>query len=247
MAISSNALFHYTDKLEKVESILQKGFHVSLCQEAEMAIPMVSFCDIPLSNAKYYLNNYGYYAIGMKLEWAIRNKLNPVLYVEKNSYLNSKINGALGASVEINNLNIMPKELIEHYDKISDHIVEAIRFEKPFSGELIRNGELIEENYKFYNEREWRYIPDKTNEYFPLGLSREEYQKFKVDNPTKPHFKEHPLIFGANDIKYILIKDESEISNLIDFLMSVTNLGSANDIQKLFPKILIANHLIEDF
>lgn len=48
--------------------------------------PMVSFCDIPLSLAKDQIEKYGSYAIGMTKEWGIKNSLNPVVYIEKDSY-----------------------------------------------------------------------------------------------------------------------------------------------------------------
>lgn len=246
MPISSNALFHYTDKLSTIENILRKGFQLSLCQESVFAIPMISFCDVPISNANYYFDNYGSYAIGMNLDWAIRNKLNPVLYIEKSSYLSDKFNAGYKAGVEIDDESF-PDHTLGEYNTIIESLLEYHRYTKPFKGELIRKGKVVKKDYKFYDEREWRYIPEKSNPYFPFGLRGLDYENFLKQNQYKPHFKEQELKFDADDIKYIIIKDKSEVPKIISFLMSLSNLGSPNDIQQLFPKILIANQIIEDF
>jgi len=57
MAVSSNSLFHYTKSIESLSNILAYGFFPSYCKESiytkdferSFAIPIVSFCDIPLS------------------------------------------------------------------------------------------------------------------------------------------------------------------------------------------------------
>ena len=188
MAISSNALFHYTDKMSTIESILKEGFLLSLCKESIFAIPMVSFCDIPISNAKYYFDNYGSYGIGMNLDWEIRNKLNPVLYIESNSYLSDKFDAGIEAGAQLYDEHI-PDSILGKYNIITHLVIESHRYAKPFKGDLIRKGQLIEKDYKFYNEREWRYIPDIDNDYFPYGLIGEEYEEFNEENPIKPSFQ----------------------------------------------------------
>jgi len=88
----TNSIFHYTDSLEKLSKILKdKAFKVSYCKEEliyslgnpynggicySYAIPMISFCDIPPT----YKTTYGDFGIGLKLSWAIENRMNPVLY-----------------------------------------------------------------------------------------------------------------------------------------------------------------------
>src|SRR5689334_8614782 len=97
MAISSSALIHFTKQKSSLKGILQRGFHIFYCLENlnldnrgksrhyEAAYPMVSFCDLPLSEVKNHIDKYGSYGIGLKKDWAIKNRLNPVLYFEKSS------------------------------------------------------------------------------------------------------------------------------------------------------------------
>jgi hypothetical protein len=83
MNISSNTLFHFTDKIENVISILKEEFRPHFCledlndfvapddriEELEHAIPMVCFCDIPLSQSMNHRKTYGNYGIGLSKEW----------------------------------------------------------------------------------------------------------------------------------------------------------------------------------
>jgi hypothetical protein len=97
MAVSSNTLFHFTDSAENLIRILENDFLPRFCLEElelfrkgdtpliDMAIPMVCFCDLPLSNIGEQLSAYGNYGIGMSKEWGIRQGINPVLYLTPNS------------------------------------------------------------------------------------------------------------------------------------------------------------------
>ncbi len=104
MPISSKSLFHYTSNgFAGLTSILQNGFKVSLCTETKtsdlsngkkliekLAVPMLCFCDIPLSVISNHSKTYssemeGVYAIGMKKEWGIKHGLNPVIYIPDES------------------------------------------------------------------------------------------------------------------------------------------------------------------
>jgi hypothetical protein len=218
--------------------------------EAKMAIPMVSFCDNPLSQAKYFLDNYGNYAIGMNIDWGIKNKLNPVVYLEEESYLSETLDLAMNSMSFLHDyaekkLDFKKKSEVKKIYNLQTFPVEVTRFSKPYRGKLERNGTTVE-NYKFYDEREWRYVPDSKQTYFELGLIEPDYEKFKEKNPTKPHFKENGLKFKANDIKYIILKNKDEVPNLIDFLMDLDNLGTSKEIQLLFTRILLAEQIIED-
>ena len=107
--INASSLFHFTKKIETLESILSNGLRFSYAFEAispqitaninyssnpkvveellkktGVAIPMISFCDIPITRASTHMERYGKYMIGFNkrhlTEW-YKNTINPVLYV----------------------------------------------------------------------------------------------------------------------------------------------------------------------
>ena len=94
MNLSSNSLFHFTSKFEYLKDILLNGFWPRYCIEygwgtsIDFALPMVCFCDIPLSLIEDHTKFYGNYGIGMKRSWARELKnITPVQYINYKSYL----------------------------------------------------------------------------------------------------------------------------------------------------------------
>lgn len=87
--IYSTSYFHYTRDLNTLIQILQNGFIGSFCREDfqykkqlfSLHIPMVSFCDLPLSQITNI--TYGNYAIGMTSVWGNKENLTPVCYYPK--------------------------------------------------------------------------------------------------------------------------------------------------------------------
>ena len=95
-----------------VLGIIDKGFLPSYCYEtfgqSEYYIPMVSFCNIPITEVSLYLR-YGQYGIGLTLDWAIGNAISPVVYVHERTPF-------LDMHREINKRHIFPllKKQISH-------------------------------------------------------------------------------------------------------------------------------------
>lgn len=85
----SDTLFHYTRSLDTVISILKDGFKVSysgeqITEDIFIAIPMISFCDIPIELCEEHRSKYGNYAIGISKNALIEiagGLLSPVHYV----------------------------------------------------------------------------------------------------------------------------------------------------------------------
>ena len=85
----TSSLFHFTEDLEVLKSIIRNGLIPNFCKEdlcyedrkIIIGVPMVSFCDIPLTRTSEFKSRYGELAIGLSKDWAIRNQINPILYV----------------------------------------------------------------------------------------------------------------------------------------------------------------------
>ena len=108
MNISSSTLFHFMSKPEYLINILLNDFCPRFYPEdfsylfpsmisgfCKIAIPMICFCDIPLSLIHEHMEEYGNYGIGMKKEWAIRNRINPVIYAIEKTNLTKQIDNIL--------------------------------------------------------------------------------------------------------------------------------------------------------
>ncbi|MCG6211981.1 abortive infection system antitoxin AbiGi family protein, partial [Vibrio furnissii] len=96
-------LFHFTREKESLFNILNSTFRVSYAREKiegvdtvrEFAVPMVSFCDLKLPELKVHMGKYGKYGIGLTKEWANRNGLNSVMYINKHCPFTDNFNQSL--------------------------------------------------------------------------------------------------------------------------------------------------------
>lgn len=100
---NTGTLFHYTKSLSNITSILENGLQFSYCTEDfsqhttiynnKFGIPMVCFCDIPITRATEHTYRYGKYAIGISkkslLNGEYKQSINPVMYIFSESVLES--------------------------------------------------------------------------------------------------------------------------------------------------------------
>jgi hypothetical protein len=248
MGVSSNTLFHFTKDLEILKSIIQNGFKISYCLEEENAFPMVSFCDLPIASIMEQVDKYGMYALGLTLDWGRQNKLNPVFYFEEKSELIKSYGEAhLWSQWHMKQVidAAKPHTFIDEIKPYIKHLLDTSRFQKRYSGTL-RRGDKTYQNYKYYNEREWRFVPEIDASYVKNRLSALEYETYR-QNHTKPHIPENPLTFKSSDIRYILIEGNEQIPGVIEFLESQNHLyNDKNEFQILITKIATIEMLRED-
>lgn len=248
MAISTNSVIHYTDRVECLKGILLSGgFRLKYCFEEidiqspnpiKLAFPMISFCDIPLSEIKNHIDAYGSYGIGLSKSWAKKTGLNPVLYIEKNSRL----------AVNLKNQMLRIANFIE--DNKDDILLfefgRNISYCKNYEGRLVR-GKINTDTYRFYDEREWRFIAlpaDVNNK--PTFLIGSDYLKSKQTYNDK--ISDCYVKFAHQDISYIIIDHEDEIPELLETLNdSFEDIATEKELKILSTKILTKNQIWNDF
>lgn len=249
MGISSNAILHFTNSKNALKGILENNFKIHYCKEDisfsddknfQIAVPMVCFCDIPFSQIKTHMEKYGNYGIGLTKEWAKRKKLNPVLYLAKDSlFANSYIN-FFREHFE----NPEKRKGIPDLSDDSKRLIDIVRYMKNYENTLTR-GNVVYQNYRFYDEREWRYVLDFTDHdqfFYPANTD-----KFDKEAANKS-IESYELTFEPNDIKYIIIKDESEINEFINILRNAKGRKFTLDmVEKLNTRIITSTQIIDDF
>lgn len=201
--LSANTLFHFTGNITNLQNILKQGFKVQFSQESfdsllepinnekqEVLLPMICFCDIPLSNIKEHTLKYGNYGLGLAKDWGVNHGLSPVIYshpkaetakiisnirkeltklfdIEENEY--SKLNQPIFKNLTDEQINLLKInnlyylfEQNENNKELFSSVGEYIKYIKPYSGVGYSNGKKIDEII-FYNEKEWRYVPSREN------------------------------------------------------------------------------------
>ena len=200
MAISANTLFHFSSRYDTLIQILQSKFFPRLCLEKgywhpgdmRWAIPMVCFCDIPLSDIAEHTQKYGNYAIGLKKTWAMEQGVTPILYVHDNSVFIEHGLEALNWSLELSAKD--PKHLNERLAQV----MSLFFMMKPYEGYQERDGKR--KKVRFYDEREWRYIPPIVGPH--LNFLTEERFNDKTQRDSINSFNELvPLMHDLHSIK----------------------------------------------
>lgn len=216
---SSNYLFHYTDKLENIVSIMTEHFKPFFCVESieflgftkslinEMAYPVVCFCDLPLSRQKEHKVKFGDYGIAMNKQWGIDNLVTPVIYSHKKSMT------ALSLRLLIDMANQIQEKLPDEFGKFRNAVSILIMYYKAYEGRsyIKKEKKFAERPTRFYNEREWRYLPFEVD---GLNWNLEVDQHQNDDTLSKENDiiqKKNRLKFGLNDIEFLFLKKEAEI------------------------------------
>lgn len=256
--INASSLLHFTKSMDALKGILEKGFRFSYCCEkvsatinmnelhpeganffrpsphinSHIAIPMICFCDIPLTRAKLHSDTYGKFIVGVDKDMAITvfgDNINPVMY---------RTSQTIGLA--LHDLSVI-KATIDNVDGCYNYkrsLNQLIGNTKPYNGTV--NGK----DYCFYNEREWRILipfdySEDTKWYW--NLSEEEFAVKKDEINKILHSSEYAYRGFTTDIDneedfmqfitHIVVDTEANIPELVEFIL--------NEEQPLFgyPKV----------
>ena len=237
MKLSSNSLFHFTSQLNFLVDSLAHGFWPRYCREygwgnkyIDFAVPMVCFCDIPLSMIEEHTKFYGGFGIGVKRKWITSHKtITPVQYISTSSYEFYYVNKLL---TELKNSNI------------DEAGISKLLLAKKVSGKAIdKNGNV--NSKKFYDEREWRHIPNSlSKEDLIISINKKEIFDSNIYSVKTNN---HRLEIDIDSIQYLIIPDESKRVNIIENIRRIFHNCSEEDQLILISKILTVKQILNDF
>lgn len=264
--------------LENYESLIDDNL---IGSGAEIAFPMACFCDIPLSQIKMHTKTYGKYAIGLTKRWGMENKINPVVYaysksstadimnvlltniqeiydIRSNEIVNHKgQNDSLTKSIAIQG-KLNPKNeyqpSFQIMKKIADLRTVARHFSKyvkPYEGKVFRNGEYLNEPVRFYNEKEWRYVPEQ--DFLEKNGIKDSLARKVAKNPVALRAanikiaKLCKLNFSTNDIRFIVVNKDIEIPGILNELERIFEKRlSLYDYKLLGTRIISLEQVLDD-
>lgn len=266
-AINADTLFHFTPSFSTLKKILFSGIRFSYsvenpleCTNPGIAIPMVSFCDIPLSKTSRHARKYGAYCIGFNKEFLLtlyNPILNPLIYLESNNliqslndlfsmqekaysqFMNNLFSFASQPEIQEKEKNMSDEESKTYMNQILDKMgVEehsTLKFSKQFILGLLKPT-YSNKGYCYFDEREWRafFMDDQNSPWIwdCESLSKEDKKSLNSHIETSDKgFITIPACW-FNMINYIIVKKESQILPLIHFIKSAKNLfGNDNLIE----------------
>lgn len=224
----ANTLFHFTKTLDFLQGILANGFLPRYCLEDTRwigvnftPVPMVCFCDIPISRVGEHTSFYGSYGIGMTKEWALRNRLEPLIYTPPSGSVTRFLN-------ELIDLDDDKLALVNEHLPIYTHFRKITTLVKPLSGNMRMRDGLVEKD--FYQESEWRYVPE---DFESLNVDELEAQR----DAANARLADSPLRFTPQDVRYLFVKAEGEIPALFDYIHQNLGAWPLNDLKILTARI----------
>ena len=213
--IYSNSFFHYTKKYDVLVKILEQGFIGAYANEqypknngtlGHLYIPMISFCDIPLSQLQYIV--YGNYAIGMSRGWGNTLPLCPVSYFPNSRRAN---------------FTRFITHCFDDFHANKSLYAKILGYVKPVN-KYKENGYAVGLRKDNYIEREWRKI------YLKEWLeSAEQYASFqeKTGGKLLNHFIAK---FHSSQVDMIVVKNEFDRENLITTINSLQQIGGCANV-----------------
>lgn len=209
-------LFHMTNQWSTLELILERGLMAQYCTELisseeraiRAAFPMISCSNLNIDEAKRDLRSYGTLGIALSQSWGQRNNFNPVLYLDRHSYLTMDFIKSFESISERKKREInscIQGVLIGDRNLFVKMMMKFFSHTKNYEGELIRQGSVVESRYQFGLEREWRKVIQHEDVQFFLSGD-----ELKNKNSYNQKISAHLCDFKLSEIEYIVIETNDE-------------------------------------
>jgi hypothetical protein len=287
--INASSLCHFTGRFDVLQKIIRNGIRFSFAFEklsptiianfeypsnpqfvshiyenAGVAIPMVSFCDIPITRVTEHISKYGQYMIGLnkKIILDLYNEIiNPVFYIYSDN-LHQVIDDISNVYAEATNLQM--QEAINKGKRINvftqedvEEIVKEVIEKFPYTKRKISSQFIVglskpcyskDGAVCYYDEREWRAfwldrMSVETN--WKWGITYENYvsnksywnKELESDEANYITIPEGILRYG---ITHIVVKNDNQIPRMIDFIMNSQTLFGQTNVSKSERLILVS-------
>ena len=258
---TASCLFHYANDINVIQNIIVNGLYPNFCAEEltyngtseTVGIPMVSFCDIPLKRVRDFTDRYGTYALGFSKEWGISNDINPIFYAANENIV-------AGIRFYRNYQNSLSDELKKYGSdgkSISfplrvgqiEGLADFINYNNAKEANSIIWG-LVKSYYGEhkgmqqcnYIESEWRYVIKEGSD-IKWIWGKNEYEHWRgIGSKPAPSsaLLDRRLHFRAADISYIIIDNENERLNMINWIDKLSSISDGNALFEEDKKILIS-------
>lgn len=244
--VSSASLFHFT-KFDRLVQILEgKSFHayysienpLFIRRDKPVAMRMVCFCDIKLTQSAAHWMKYGGNGIGLKKAWGTRNTVNPVLYVDEHSPLSAalhNLNRFFMRKVVKNNgkmaVSFTPEEskAYNEYQKLIAHT--KLRCHKHWNATTNSfSGRLLD----YYQEREWRYIPpvdppQDSLQYLTFYPIYHEKDPSSFVRELNLRYPPDILKFEYKDVTHLAVRGKAERRKLVSVIKGLSTSESMRE------------------
>lgn len=262
MSLHPGVLFHFTKK-EAFLEILKSNFKASFARESLLdintnkkfyGVPMVSFCDLKISELKDHMKSYGEYGIGLKKEWAYNKKLHPVLYMNRHHSLMPSIYQSYLKIDQISYQGTFSENALEELTRVGDQTQELFRYMKYY--ESYRNVNDAEET-RYADEREWRYVPKIYNcnegaenmNFLSTKLVDDEEWKASLKDEWNKKLRNQPesiLEFEPDDVEYIVLLKCDERKEFITHIRNCKEKYKDEQVDRLTSRILTYEQIVRD-
>lgn len=233
--LRTTSIFHFTKEFDRLCSILQNGLIPNYCSEnlymddrfnITLGIPMVSFCDIPLSRTYRHTREYGEYCIGLATEYAEEHNINPVLYVSNDQIIRDAFPSVFNEKCKYAK-SVLPISMQGLLKRIY--------------------GQYDNKEINNYTENEWRYFA-KSSRNLPWFRTWKRYSDWRGDSEkpsalNNPYLVANKLTFDWRYINHIIVKEEKEVPYMINVIKKFGNIGGTDTELSEDEKIYLINHI----
>lgn len=188
--------------------------YLNIPELSEIAFPMKCFCDINLHKLGEHLEWYGYYGIAFSKKWGMDKGLQPIQYINPYSKLCEDFSSAFSKALNADSTNETDVQ-----SAIKSYMIHEMMYYKPYSGNMQNRVTNKKEPKCFTDECEWRYVPNVTIAGFEHAYINESILNPVVLNNlsnSMATINEIALSFEYQDIKYIIVKSDSDFKSLVN-------------------------------